>query len=91
MALTPLQVKDVCHGQAGIQNPWGWQSNGTCKYLTYDFVGKKYVALCMKKATGLIEEKLKKMGQRQRDEWKKMPDNCPGYRYMKHMDQGYDI
>lgn len=90
MALTPLQVQDVCYGQAGQKNPWGWYGSGSvCKYLTHEMVGTKYTPLCMKKAPGIIQEKMAK-GQLPKD-FAKQKDNCPGYRYMKHIDQGYDI
>ena len=90
MALTPLQVQDVCYGQAGQQNPWGWTGNGNaCKYLTYEMVGKKYVPLCMKHAPGIIQSKATR-GQLPND-FDKKKDNCPGYRFMKHLDQGYDV
>lgn len=90
MALTPLHVQDVCYGQAGQKNPYGWYgSDNACKYLTHEYVGKKYVPLCMKKAPGIIEKKFK--GGQLPPNWDKMKDNCPGYRYMKHIDQGYDV
>ncbi len=90
MALTQLQVLDVCYGQAGSQNPWGWYNSGTpCKYLTQELSGTKYINLCLKKAPGLIAEKAAK-GQLPQN-FDKMKDHCPGYRYMKHIDQGYDV
>lgn len=89
MALTPLQVQDVCYGQAGTKNPWGWYGTGNaCKYLTHEVVGSKFVPLCMKKAPGIVADKLAR-GQLPKD-FDKMKDNCPGYRYMKHIDQGYN-
>ena len=91
MALTLPQVQDVCHGSAGQQNPWGWYNNhgDICKYLTTINVDGKYVSLCMKKAPGIIQEKADK-GQLPKD-FNKMKDHCPGYRYLKYVDQGYDI
>lgn len=89
MALTSLQVQDVCSGAAGQQNPWGWYNNDVCKYLSHEMVGKKYVPMCLKKAPGIIEEK-KKKGQLPKN-FDKLKDNCPGYRYLKHIDQGYDV
>lgn len=85
MALTPLHVQDVCCGHA--KNPYN--GGNSCKYLCHEVVGKKVVALCMKKATSVIIEKAKN-GQLPQN-WNKLPDNCPGYRYMKHIDQGYNI
>ena len=90
MALTLPQVQDVCYGQAGQKNPWGWYGSGNaCKYLTHEMVGTKYTALCLKLAPAVIEEKRKK--KQLPGNFDKMPDNCPGYRYMKHIDQGYDV
>jgi hypothetical protein len=90
MALTPLHVQDVCYGAAGQQNPWGWfPTSNVCKYLTHEVVGQKYVPLCLKKAPAILQDKAKQ-GQLPPD-WKKLSDNCPGYRYMKHIDQGYDV
>jgi len=43
----------------------------------------------MKKAPGIVEKK--KLNGQLPHEWNKMSDNCPGYRYMKHIDQGYDV
>ena len=89
MALTSLQVIDVCTGQAGQKNPWGWYNNGKqCKYLIYEMVGKDYKPLCMKLAPGIIEQK-RKSGHLPPG-FDKMSDNCPGYRYMKYVEQGYD-
>jgi hypothetical protein len=90
MALTPLHVQDVCYGAASQVNPWGWNPSGNvCKYLSHEIVGQKFVALCLKKAPGILEEK-KKKGELPHD-FNKLGDNCPGYRYMKHIDQGYDV
>jgi hypothetical protein len=90
MALTPLQVQDVCYGQASLQIPWGLVAFRTpCKYLTHATVGSKFVQLCMKKAPGIVADKLAK-GQLPSD-FDKLKDNCPGYLYLKRVDQGYDV
>jgi hypothetical protein len=77
MALTPLQVQSVCMGK----NP--------CKYLTHEMVNKRYTPLCLKKAPGLIQKK-KEDGTLPWN-FKDGGDNCPGYTYLKHVRQGYDV
>jgi len=60
MALTPLQVQDVCYGQAGQKNPYGWYGGAQpCRYLSHEMVGKDYKALCLKHAPGILEKKKK--------------------------------
>lgn len=86
MALTPLHVKDVCYGQAGKSNTW----NPGCKYLTYEFVDKKSVPLCMKKAPAIFERK-KSIDQLYGGPKNDAPGNCSGYRWLKYVEQGYDI
>jgi hypothetical protein len=90
MALTLIQVKDVCQAQASNKSPWSWGTpNTTCKYLTGEIVGKQYKQLCMKLAPGVVEKK-RKDGMLAHD-FDKLPDNCPGYSYLKYKDQGYDV
>jgi len=85
MALTSLHVQDVCYGGS-----WqAWNRNQICKYLAHETVGSKYVALCLKKAPGIIDEKRK--NKQLPHDFDKMADNCPGYTYLKHIQQGYDI
>ena len=86
MALTPLHVQDICYGNAskGV-----WSGNPPCRYLTNEMVGKEYKQLCLKHAPGIID-KMKQEGHLPSD-FSKRPDNCNGYKYMKHLDQGYNI
>lgn len=82
MALTLLQVNDVCRGQAGKD----YTQYNICKYLSYETVGSRSVPLCIKKAPALIDKKKKNSFN-----WNQGKDNCPGYPYMKHIPQGYDV
>lgn len=90
MSLSLKQVQDVCYGSAaqGRNSPWGWGGNA-CKYLTHEMVGKDYKPLCLKLAPGVLEKK-KKDGLLPHN-FSKLPDNCSGYKYMKYIEQGYDV
>lgn len=79
MALTQLQVRDICYG------------GGTkvCKYLDYvNRKDRKYVAVCTKFNPGAyadLEKKRAGWGQSFNN------DNCNGYLYLQYKDQGYDV
>lgn len=83
MALTPLQVRDVCYG-----GQWGY-GNTVCKYLDHvNRKDKKYVAVCTKLNPGAYADLEKK-----RAGWGQAPkgNNCQGYLYLQYKDQGYDV
>lgn len=77
MALTPLHVRDVCY--AGYQGTY-------CKYITSEYnKNGTVVSLCTKLNTGAYEALKKKQ------RGSSGGDNCPGYLYLKHKKQGYDV
>jgi hypothetical protein len=85
MALTQLHVLNYCNAGGS----W-WNGNGQmCKFLTYEMVGQKYTPLCMKKAPAIVTQK-KKEGKLPSN-FDKLGDNCQGYTYLKHKEQGYDL
>lgn len=87
MALTSLHVLDVCCGQAGQKNPWGiYAGTKSCKFLTHEMIGKEYKPLCIKLAPALVDKKRKIT-----PDFDKLPNNCPGYKYLKYIDQGYHL
>jgi len=83
MALTPLQVQNFC-----------FTTQGNCKYLETEFRDNEFYYCCIKKSPSLIEKKKKQFLQavfRWMMPWDQLPDNCPGYRYLKYVKQGYDV
>lgn len=78
MAITPKHINDVC--QAGT----------TCKYLCWESVDGKSVALCMKLAQGYYKQVRRDMLQYDID-LEERSDNCKGYLMLKHVAQGYDV
>jgi len=71
----------------------------SCRYLVYDQNSGEY--LCCKKVSGLKEEIDKRVtefenksvvnGQDLSLLGRPLGDNCPGYLYLKNVQQGYDI
>ena len=85
MALSLAQVQDVCY--SGSTNQGIWHGNLPCRHLTHEFVDGEYKAMCTKFVKNVNKKKLSPLitiGA-------PLPDNCSGYRYMKHIEQGYDI
>ncbi len=88
MALTQLQVIDVCYGG----NRWGGQANKTCKYLEGRLRSDgKYVHVCTKKNPGAFAKL--EAAQKGANYYPGPPtgDNCSGYLLLEFKDQGYDI
>lgn len=83
MALTQLHVLDYCNAGGS----W-WNGTGKpCRYLHAEWSGSKVISMCIKKAPTLIAIKKKAV----KDEWKDLGDNCPGYTYLRHAEQGYNL
>lgn len=79
MALTPLHVQDVCN--SGVQ----------CRYLCWETLDSgKVVALCLKHA-GAYYDKVKRDMDMYGVDLDDRGDNCSGYLFLKHIDQGYDV
>lgn len=78
--LTPLHVLNYCNAGGSW---WGTDAS-QCRYLTSERVGSKYVSLCMKKAPAIYAKRRPAVPAI-------AGDNCPGYTYLKHKAQGYDV
>lgn len=87
MALTPLQVQDVCYGGG---NWWTAGANTICKYLdTVNRKDGKYVQVCTKLNPGAYAV-LDKRRQSHPNAYDPKGDNCSGYLLLQYKDQGYD-
>ena len=78
MALTPLHVQDVC--MSGMQ----------CRYLCWEHIEGRQVALCTKLAPEFYKQMRKDMKYYDVD-LDNRGDNCKGYLLLKYKPQGYDV
>jgi len=79
--LSLRQVQDVCY------------NNKLCRYLHHEINSDgKFVPVCLKKATALYNKIIKNNDPKhEKFIQENSGDNCPGYRYMLHIEQGYDV
>lgn len=79
MALTPLQIQNVCN------------AGDTCRYICWETLETgKTVAMCMKHAPHYYRTVKNDMEMYGVD-LDKRSDNCQGYLFLKYIDQGYDV
>ena len=74
--MTPLHVQNYCYA-----------STGACKYVesSYNAVSGKSVFLCTKLSPIAYQKLIKNPYGVGTD------DNCPGYLYLKNLEQGFDV